>query len=80
MSNIFQPTNPEVALLVELAMEVATEDPIEWADLNISEQEAYAMMATYVSEMKNDHLTDKAVIVKLLVENFTLNLRLLGKK
>ncbi len=56
------------------------EDPIDWTDLNITEKQAYAMMASHVMEMKNDLLTDKAIIVKLLVENFVLNLKLLGKR
>ena len=56
------------------------EDPIDWTDLNITEKQAYVMMASHVMEMKSDHLTDKAIIVKLLVENFVLNLKLLGKR
>ncbi len=80
MTDIFEPTDPNLALLVELAMEVEMEDPIDWTDLNITEKQAYAMMASHVMEMGNDHLTDKAIIVKLLVENFVLNLKLLGKR
>jgi hypothetical protein len=38
------------------------------------------MMATHVLEMERNHLTDGAIIVKLLVENFVLNLKLLGKR
>ena len=78
--NIFKPTNPEIKLLVDLAMEVSVEDPIDWSNLNISEEQAYVMMAASVLEMGNDQLTDKAIIVKLLVENFVLNLKLLGKR
>ncbi len=80
MSDIFEPTDPNLALLIELAMEMEMEDPIDWTDLNITEKQAYAMMASHVMEMKNDLLTDKAIIVKLLVENFVLNLKLLGKR
>ncbi len=80
MSDIFEPTDPNLALLIELAMEMEIEDPIDWTDLNITEKQAYAMMASHVMEMKNDLLTDKAIIVKLLVENFVLNLKLLGKR
>lgn len=80
MSDIFEPTDPTLALLIELAMEMEIEDPIDWTDLNITEKQAYAMMASHVMEMKNDLLTDKAIIVKLLVENFVLNLKLLGKR
>jgi hypothetical protein len=80
LSDIFEPTDPNLALLIELAMEMEIEDPIDWTDLNITEKQAYAMMASHVMEMKNDLLTDKAIIVKLLVENFVLNLKLLGKR
>jgi hypothetical protein len=38
------------------------------------------MFAATVLEMNNEPLADKAIIVKLLVENFVLNLKLLGKK
>lgn len=80
MSNIFEITNPEVKLLVELAKEGSIMDPIDWGELNITEEQAYIMMATHVLDMERNHLTDGAIIVKLLVENFVLNLKLLGKK
>ena len=66
-------------LLVQLAKEADTVDPIDWGELNISEDEAFNLMAMHVAEMENNHLTDKAIIVKLLVENFVLNLKLMGK-
>jgi hypothetical protein len=80
MSDIFEITNPEVKLLVDLAMESEITDPIDWKELNISEEQAYVMMASHVLEMERNHLTDAAIIVKLLVENFVLNLKLAGKK
>lgn len=80
MTDIFETTNPEVKLLVELAMESDIADPIDWKELNISEEQAYIMMASHVLEMDRNHLTDAAIIVKLMVENFVLNLKLLGKK
>ena len=66
--------------LVALAKEGAEFDPIDWGELNISEDQAYAMMAAHVLEMERNSLTDGAIIVKLLVENFVLNMRLMGKK
>ena len=78
--DMFEPNNPDVKVLVELAKEGAEFDPIDWGDLNITEDEAYVMMAAHVLEMERNHLTDAAIIVKLLVENFVLNLRLMGKK
>ena len=72
--------NKDVELLVELAMESEIADPIDWGDLNISEEEAYRLMAMHVLEMKNDKITADAIITKLLVENFVLNMKLLGKQ
>ena len=80
MSDMFEITNEAVANLVMLAKEGDSIDPIDWGDLNITEDQAYIMMATHVLEMERNHLTDGAIIVKLLVENFVLNLKLLGKK
>ena len=77
---MFKVDNPEVKLLVDLAMESEIADPIDWNELNITEEQAYVMMASYVLEMERDSLTDAAIIVKLLVENFVLNLKLVGKK
>lgn len=78
--DMFEVTNEEVRNLVLLAKEGAEFDPIDWSELNITEDQAYIMMAAHVLEMDRNHLTDGAIIVKLLVENFVLNLRLLGKK
>ena len=67
-------------ILKELALEADTVDPIDWGQLNISEDEAFNLMAMHVQEMENNHLTLKAVCVKLMVENFVLNLKLMGKQ
>ena len=67
-------------LLVELAKEADTVDPIDWGELNISEDEAFNLMAMHVAEMENNVLTLKASCVKLMVENFVLNLKLMGKR
>ena len=77
---MFDIDNEAVRNLVILAKEGAEFDPIDWGDLNISEDQAYVMMAAHVLEMERNSLTDGAIIVKLLVENFVLNLKLLGKK
>lgn len=79
MSDMFE-MSEELRNLVELAREGEVMDPIDWSDLNISEDQAYALMAAHVLQMERNHLTDGAIIVKLLVENFVLNLKLLGKK
>ena len=80
MTDMFEVTNEAVANLVMLAKEGETMDPIDWGNLSITEDQAYIMMATHVLEMERNHLTDGAIIVKLLVENFVLNLKLAGKK
>lgn len=72
--------NNQLQLLTELAMQVEMEDPIDWGMLAVSEHEAYELMAAHVLEMNNDDLTNKAVIVKLLVENFVLNLKLMESR
>ena len=79
MRDMFE-MSEEVRNLVILAKEGAVMDPIDWGDLNISEDHAYALMAAHVLQMERNHLTDGEIIVKLLVENFVLNLKLLGKK
>ena len=80
MTDMFEPTNEAIRNLVILAKEVESVDPIDWGELSITEEQAYVMMASHVLEMERNHLTDGAIIVKLLVENFVLNLKLLGKK
>ena len=67
-------------LLAELAEDCETVDPIDWGQLNISEKEAFNLMAMHVAEMDDNPLTLKAICVKLMVENFVLNLKLLGAK
>ena len=80
MTSMFEPDDEAIRNLVLLAKEGAEMDPIDWGDLNITEEQAYIMMATHVLQMERNHLTDGAIIVKLLVENFVLNMRLLGKQ
>ena len=80
MTNMFDINDDAVRNLVILAKEGAEFDGIDWGDLNISEDQAYVLMATHVLQMERNHLTDGAIIVKLLVENFVLNLKLMGKQ
>ncbi len=69
--------------LVELALEIEMADPIDWGMLSINERDAYDMIASSVLEQYL--LIDKeerdmmllAIVVKLTVENFVLNLKLL---
>lgn len=80
MTDMFEVDDQAIRNLVILAKEGAEFDPIDWGDLNISEDQAYIMMAAHVLEMELEDLTSRAIIVKLLVENFVLNLKLLGKQ
>ena len=71
-------TEEDVKLIAALAREVEITDPIDWDNLNLSRDQVYGMMAAHVAYFfdDNDTLTNKAILAKLLVENFTLNLRL----
>jgi len=71
-------TEDDVKLVAALAQEVEITDPINWDNLNLAPEQAYRMMAAHVTDFfdDNDALTNKAILAKLLVENFTLNLRL----
>lgn len=68
----------EWKVLAQLAQESEIVDPIDWGYLNISEEDAYNLMAMHVAELENDPIPLKSMVVKLLVENFVLNLRLLN--
>ena len=68
----------EWKVLAQLAQESEIVDPIDWGYLNISEENAYNLMAMHVAELENDPIPLKSMVVKLLVENFVLNLRLLN--
>lgn len=74
-----------VEQIVELAKEIEHEDPIDWGMLNIDENEAFMMLAPSVLE--NYLLLDKdsrdimmlSMVLKLTVENFALNVKLIQK-
>jgi hypothetical protein len=80
MTDMMTPEDDQLRLIIELAKEASIADPIDWGGLSITEEQAYVMMAAHVLEMERNHLTDTAIIVKLLVENFILNLKLAGIK
>ena len=69
--------------LVEIAESVEMGDPIDWGMLSVNEHDAYLFMAAGVLEnYQNEDSTNRelmmlASLVKLTVENFVLNLRLL---
>lgn len=64
--------------IVELAKEIETEDPIDWSNLNLDKNLAYNIIASQVIELmkQSDDMIKTTTIVKLIVENFVLNLKL----
>lgn len=72
-----------VDYIIELAKEVESEDPIDWGLLSISEEQAYRLLAfsiveNFADKYHDPHYTDVllATVLKLVVENFVLNLKL----
>ena len=69
--------------IISLAREVEIADPIDWGMLAIDEDEAYKLIALNIVEIFKDteqstrELSLLAMIVKLTVENFVLNVKLL---
>lgn len=69
--------------IIDIAMEIESEDPIDWGLLSIDERESYKLIALSVLELWEDwqQFNDKDLIIvstitKLMVENFVLNLKL----
>lgn len=68
--------------LIELAQAVEKKDPIDWSQVSVTPETAYGMMAAHVIDLFEEHnsadreITMMSVMVKLLVENFILNLRI----
>ena len=80
-------TKQYLDLIVELAKEVETEDPIDWGMLTIDEDNAYNLIASNTLETLLPKYNQPefreiilATVVKLVVENFTLNLKLKGQQ
>jgi hypothetical protein len=73
---------PTVKQLADLARESDEQDPIDWGQLKVTEDQAYEMMASNVLEQftgipEDQRLTvAMATVTKLLVENFVLNVKL----
>jgi hypothetical protein len=77
--------NDYIDKIVTLAQEVDLTDPIDWGLLTIDEESAYRLIAmSVINELQisneNEFESKKdimiATIVKLVVENFVLNLKL----
>lgn len=78
--------NDLVNLVADLAKEVENEDPIDWGMLPVSEDAAYATMASsivehFLGENPTESFTEREIsmmasVTKLVVENFVLNLQI----
>jgi len=76
----------EVEEILALMQEVESEDPIDWAMLNIDEYQAAELIVNSLVDQYNRDWSQlshdsqiramMATIAKLVVENFTLNLKL----
>jgi len=71
--------------IIELAKEVENQDPIDWGMLNINEDDAYKLLAPSVVEHYmglSEDVRDLMLLVtvlKLTVENFVLNVKLMQR-
>jgi hypothetical protein len=70
--------------LIELAKEVEKADPIEWGTINLDKDSTYSLMSLSIVELYKDvdpkllPITLMATVLKLTVENFVLNVKLLN--
>ena len=73
-----------VGMLIDLAKEMEIKDNVDWNLLDIKEQQVYEMAANSVIDQfydmpeKQRETVMMASLVKLLHENFVLNLRING--
>ena len=72
-----------VEQLAKLAMAVEIDDPIDWGMIQLNEESVYRLMSSNVLEMYLSEDKDSremimlATTVKLVVENYVLNLKLM---
>lgn len=79
----------QVKDIIDLVKEIDSEDPIDWGMLNIDETQATELVANNLLEQYNTtwagmpdnerNVIMLATITKLVVENFTLNLKLMQR-
>lgn len=71
--------------IIELAKEIELEDNIDWAELPLDQDRIYQMIGSRAYELyamqsdKDRETIMLATLIKLLVENFVLNLQLQSK-
>lgn len=68
--------------IIELAQEVETTDAIDWENLPLDKDRIYQIVGSQAYELYKQHANTEAgqaiivaALVKLLVENFVLNLK-----
>lgn len=67
--------------IIDIVNEIESEDPIDWGLLNISEANAYKLIALNVISHFDKYTKPEddvmiATVTKLIVDNFVLNLKL----
>jgi hypothetical protein len=74
------------ALIAEMAREVNQSDPIDFAYLNIDENQIFDLMASHIVEKYRQYTNTEegqiiflATITKLVTENFVLNYKWMKK-
>ena len=74
---------PQLAQIIELAQEVEVNDPIDWGMLQVDENSSYLLIANGLVDLFGYPESERemlmlATLLRTTVENFTLNLKLLG--
>lgn len=77
---------PSISEIVELAMEVNKEDPIDFGLISINEEDSFNLVA--LSLLENESFFDSetgptimlASLTKLIVDNMILNIKLMDLK
>lgn len=71
--------------IIALAKDVEMEDSIDWAEINVNRDMIYQMIGSQVYELYAESAEEPdheavllATVVKLVVENFVLNLQIPG--
>lgn len=70
--------------IIELAKDIEAEDPIDWSTLPLEKDSIYQLLGSQAYELYNQHGDEDnqaillATVIKLVVENFILNLQIPG--
>ena len=71
--------------IIELAKEVELSDEIDWADLPLDKDRIYQIIGSQTYELYEEYSKSEdgeailiATVIKLLIENFVLNLQVRG--